>query len=140
MSLKACDSKRLLIAEDESAARTLYAVILGDSLPDLRVDQVANGSEAVKQFEQAHHGVILMDLHMPVMDGLEAFKRISECCANNGWASPCVIFCTAYAPPETLAAIVGNDKPHTLLIKPMGVDALVAAVQQKLEILKQPNA
>lgn len=133
MSPRACDRKRLLIADDDAATRTLYAAIITESLPNISVDLAANGAEAVALFADARHGVVLMDLHMPVKDGLAAYREIDEMCQKKGWELPYTVFCTAYAPPKTFAHIMSSGKPHSFLNKPMTSDQLLNAVRQHLD-------
>ncbi|RIK16248.1 MAG: chemotaxis response regulator protein-glutamate methylesterase, partial [Acidobacteria bacterium] len=67
---------RVLVAEDSSTARCLL-VSLCDGDPGARVvGQAVNGEEAVRLTERLRPAVVLMDVHMPFMDGVEATKRI----------------------------------------------------------------
>src|SRR5690554_19099 len=71
---------RILIAEDSS----LFIAVLRDliaSEPDMEVAGLAtNGAQAVELCEQLKPDLILMDIHMPVMDGLTATGRIMASC------------------------------------------------------------
>jgi two-component system chemotaxis response regulator CheY len=133
MSPRACDRKRLLIADDDAATRTLYEAIITESIPNITVELAANGAEAVELFADARHGVLLMDLHMPVKDGLAAYREIDEMCQKKGWELPYTVFCTAYAPPKTFANIMNSGKPHSFLSKPVTSDQLVNAVREHLD-------
>ena len=69
--------KRALVAEDNELNMEIIAYVLGDM--GFTVDKAMNGQEAVDAFEQSPAGcydVILMDVMMPVMDGLAAAHRI----------------------------------------------------------------
>jgi len=69
---------RVLLAEDSAVTRE-YLVYLLDQDPVLRVVGTApNGLEAVKQAEQIKPDIIVMDVHMPVMNGFEATRKIME--------------------------------------------------------------
>lgn len=57
-------------------------------------DVAANGHEALKALEHHHYDVILMDIQMPGMDGIEATKKIRECWLNR---SIIIIAITAHA-------------------------------------------
>jgi len=67
---------KCLIADDQAMVREGFSALLA-AQPDLQVvGQAANGAEAVAQARQVHPDVVLMDVRMPVMDGLAATRRI----------------------------------------------------------------
>jgi DNA-binding NarL/FixJ family response regulator len=67
---------RILIADDQALVRAGFAMIL-DARPDLEVvGEAADGSEAVRLTAQRLPDVVLMDIRMPVVDGVEATRRI----------------------------------------------------------------
>lgn len=75
--LRAWEGKRVLLAEDNEINREL-AIFLLESL-GLTVEWTENGREALERFCQSPEGeysMILLDIQMPVLDGLEAAKRI----------------------------------------------------------------
>lgn len=65
---------RILMADDVAANRELGAAIMGAL--GIALDAVADGSEAVEAARDGGYDLILMDVHMPVMDGLEATRAI----------------------------------------------------------------
>ncbi|MDN3260974.1 response regulator transcription factor [Streptomyces sp. CSDS2] len=67
---------RVLVAEDQSAVRAGLALILG-STPDIEVaGEAADGEQAVELARRLRPDVVLMDVQMPVLDGVSATRRI----------------------------------------------------------------
>jgi DNA-binding NarL/FixJ family response regulator len=67
---------RVLLADDQALIRAGFAMIIG-SEPDLEVvAEAGNGREAVERARTARADVVLMDIRMPEVDGIEATKRI----------------------------------------------------------------
>jgi CheY-like chemotaxis protein len=65
---------KLLIVDDSSENRLLLKVFLKNH--PLQVDEAVDGAEAVERATATRYTLVLMDVHMPVMDGLEATRRI----------------------------------------------------------------
>ncbi len=115
---------RILLAEDNLVNQKVTLRIL-DRL-GYQVDVVANGEEAVGAVLDRGYDVVLMDVQMPVMDGLEATERIRQT-AGNVPGKPYIIAMTAAATEldrERCLAVGMND----FVSKPAKVENIIAAL------------
>jgi CheY-like chemotaxis protein len=92
---------RLLIVEDQAENRLLLRRLLDPF--GFEMSEAINGKEAVALFEQKRPDLIWMDVRMPVMDGLEAIRRIR---ATKAGADTKIIALTAHALEEERSAIM----------------------------------
>ncbi|NCC49597.1 MAG: response regulator [Spartobacteria bacterium] len=87
------ESLQILLAEDDPASRILTSKKLRRE--GHHVFCVANGKQAVEQIMSKKYDLVLMDIQMPVMDGLDATRIIRERMDEN--KRPCIIAITAHA-------------------------------------------
>lgn len=68
---------RVLVVDDQRLVRTGFTAILSTETDIEVVGEAANGAEAIAMAEQTRPDVVLMDIRMPVMDGVEATARLA---------------------------------------------------------------
>jgi len=117
---------RVLVVDDHALFRTGVANIINQEA-DLRVvAEAGNGVEAVAAYERHHPDVTLLDLRMPVMDGVEVVRRIR---ALEPRAR--VIVLTTYDTDDEIArALKAGAKAYVL--KDISADDLVACIRDVL--------
>ena len=117
---------RVLVVDDHSLLRTGVANIINLE-PDLTVvAEAANGRDAVAAFDAHRPDVVLMDLRMPEMEGVEAVRRIRELDPQAR-----VIVLTTYDADEDIArALQAGAKAY--ILKDIAAAALVACVRDVL--------
>lgn len=120
---------RVVVAEDNETNRLVIATILEQL--GVSAHLAVNGAEALEAWRRASWDVMLMDIQMPVMDGLEATRRIRQIEAGEGRARTPVVALTANAMSHHLAeyAAAGFDAVAT---KPIQITALLDAIQTAL--------
>jgi len=91
---------RLLVVDDNAVNRELICTLLSPF--DIEIDAAADGAEAIEAFGRAGYDVILMDVQMPVMDGLTATRRIRAAGTARALATP-IVAMTANVLPEQIA-------------------------------------
>ena len=81
---------RILLADDHAVVRQGFKMILG-AQPDMEiVGEAGNGREAVELAEQLQPDVVVMDVAMPELNGIEATRRLAASCRTRAcWRSAC---------------------------------------------------
>ena len=118
----------ILVAEDNVNNQIITAKLLKDV--GFRVKMVNNGAEAVEEFTRRKFDVVLMDIQMPIMDGLEAMKQI-QLIEKNRKPTP-VIALTAHALAEERDRYLKAGMTD-YLAKPFKPDELYQVVFHQLE-------
>lgn len=126
-TIEVFDSKTILVAEDDNINMTVITTILDDM--GMKVIQANNGKEAFDLFNEFPVDLILMDVHMPIMDGIEATKHIR---ASKGKRIPPVVALTA----DILVAAANTDYTQlfdNVLSKPYRIEQIDALLNLYFE-------
>jgi signal transduction histidine kinase/DNA-binding response OmpR family regulator len=117
---------RILVAEDNAVNQKLALRLL--SQMGYRADVAGNGLEAIQAVERQPYDVVLMDVQMPEMDGLEASRQI--CSRQHAEQRPRIIAMTANAMQgdREMCLEAGMDD---YVSKPIRVEELVAALNRQ---------
>lgn len=131
----ALSNMRILVADDDRISRLACRLLLEQA--GHRITTAHDGSEALKALQRDAFDLVLMDVHMPVMDGLEATRRIRH------HADPRI----RNLPVLALTASVMNDEHEryltmgitAVLPKPLSIDELNRTIEQVLEAGQPPH-
>lgn len=115
---------KILVVDDEAAHRQMIDTVL--SAEGYEVHAAGDGVSAVAAVEAQFYDLILMDIRMSRMDGIEAMKRIKE--ISPGIA---IVIMTAYASINTAVDALKSGA-HDYLIKPLDIDELKILVKKAL--------
>jgi two-component system response regulator AlgR len=120
---------KILVVDDELLARQRLASLIDELGPPYELAaEAANGQQALEQCRRHNADLVLMDIRMPGMDGLEAARRLAE-----GEHPPAVIFTTAY---EEHALEAFDSSAQDYLLKPVRRERLLAALQRSQRLTR----
>ena len=123
--------KKILIADDDEA----MLQIMADKLKSegFAVTTTRNGKEAVSMSTAEHPDLILMDILMPEMSGLEAMKKLREI---GEWGKNVPIFIiTSVDPDDETIKAVADDKPTYYLMKGgLDLNEMVSRIREQLHL------
>jgi len=117
------DSKRILIADDDK--NMLF--LIKETLRQYETDTVNNGSELLSALSKKDYDMIITDLMMPDMDGLECISKIRE--GNKDIPILCLTGAMVEGNKETYLEIAKNMGATDALGKPFSLDILLKKVK-----------
>ena len=90
--------KRILVVEDDNSLSVLLRLIMKVQQEDWDVTSAATGLEALSQVEKLKPDLILLDIMMPEMDGLEVARRLH---GDERYQNPKIVILSALSDPDT---------------------------------------
>ena len=123
---------RILVVDDEKLARARMRELIEASGEHSIVGEAANGNEAIERSMGLKPDCVLMDIRMPVMDGLEATKIIKK-----RWPWVKVIALTIYQNYRSEALSAGAD---AFLVKGCSVSELISTVYDLTQTSADANS
>ena len=117
---------RVLVVDDDPATRAAYRAFLSRQ-PGVELVAVArDGEEGVRAYAEASPDVVLMDLEMPVVSGVEATRRITA-----AWPEACVVVLTTFSThADVVSALRAGASGY--LLKDVGGAGLLNGIRQAL--------
>ena len=126
------ESLKILLVEDNAVNQKVASRLI-EKL-GYRTDLASNGIEATDAVQSIDYDIILMDLLMPEMDGLEATKQIKELSINKGRPKIIAMTANSMLGDRELCMDAGMDD---YINKPIRIDELEAALQKWLAIIEE---
>ena len=127
------EKTKILVVDDEESHRIMLRAVLKDE--GYEVAEAADGSEAVRAVEEEPFDLILLDIRMKTMDGIEALQEIRK-------ISPLVpvLIMTAYASVKTAVEAL-KAGAFDYLTKPLDIEELKILIEKALELyhLREEN-
>jgi CheY-like chemotaxis protein len=112
----------ILVVDDERPLRELLASVLADG--GYRVTTAIHGRDALDRIEEARPDLIITDLMMPVMGGVELYRALKDRAETR--AIPIIVMSAGLPRPIELAEV------DAFIAKPFDVEAVEAAVRHRL--------
>lgn len=126
---------RILIVDDEAPARNRLRDLITDcapALPPIEILEAGNGKSALGLISENKIDIVLLDIHMPGMDGLSLAKHLTA-----QTAPPAIIFITAFD-SHAVAAFDVNARDY--LLKPVRADRLLSALRRVIAVPSLPTS
>lgn len=123
-TLQSRPSFSLLIVEDDKAACDILARMVGMEFPDCAVYTADNGVKGLELFKEHLPDIVITDVNMPVMDGVELANEIRAINANATY-----IVLTAYS-DKVIFEKFKNIGVCAYLLKPINFKELFAAIER----------
>ncbi len=120
---------RTVIAEDEPLTRTIIRARL-ENLGHFVVAEASDGVQAIEAVRVHHPDLVIMDIKMPVMDGIEATKRIMD-------ETPCAVLFLSSFNEQELVDQAGDSGALAYLMKPFRKEDLMPALEVAVRRFRQ---
>ncbi|MDU2210714.1 MAG: response regulator [Eubacterium sp.] len=116
-------AKNILICDDAAFMRMMIKDILTKNGYNI-VGEAENGAKAVEKYAELKPDLVLMDITMPEMDGIEALKKIKAADANAS-----IIVCSAMGQQAMVIESIQSGAKD-FIVKPFQADRVLEAVQK----------
>lgn len=130
MEVQSALQPSILIIEDDSIILETYATILKD---EFRIYTAMGGKEGIERFQQEDINIVLLDLGLPDMDGMEVLRQAKTLDENVA-----VIVITANTEIRTAVNAIKSGA-YDYIVKPFAIDEVLSLLSRTLEHLEHQN-
>jgi len=123
---------RILVVDDDESIRNTVKTILEDE--GYIVDSAATGKEAIKRTEETLYNVVLLDIRLPDIEGVELLKLMKDAVPRTR-----KIMVTGYPSMQNAVAAL-NKNADAYLIKPVDIEKLLSTVKEQLQLQENEKA
>jgi two-component system chemotaxis response regulator CheY len=117
---------RILVADDLSFMRMVQKEILSDKGYEV-VGEAADGIEAVDKYKQLHPDIVILDITMPHMNGLEAMRKIFEYDRNAK-----IVICSALGQQQLIVEAI-KAGVRDFIVKPFKAERVISAIEKAIK-------
>ncbi len=121
------NDKMILVVDDDDGVRSLVRAVLRRH--GHNVDTARDGAEALQKIKQDGYSLILLDLMMPKIDGLEVMRKIED----EGIVSEALIVVMTAA-DDSLIAQLDRRRVHGVIRKPFDIEELAEIVTESIDV------
>ena len=122
----------LMIVEDDKDSRDMLKIILAKKFPDIAIQTAVNGKDGVELFEKTLPEIIMSDVNMPEMNGIEMIRIVRKIKPETK-----IIMITADTGKATLEGSVGEGfRVDHYVLKPIDYKKLFTAIEQCIEEIR----
>ncbi|CAN3985151.1 response regulator [Kitasatospora purpeofusca] len=122
-AVPAVPTVRVLLADDQPLVRAALEMVITEAADLEVVGEAGNGAEAVRLAEELRPDVVVMDIRMPVLDGIEATRRVTS-----GPSPARVVVLTTFDEDENVYAAL-HAGASGFLVKDMALDDILDAIR-----------
>lgn len=112
---------RVLVVDDEEVMRSLFIDLLTDK--GYEVHAVGNGKEALERIAAEKFDVVFMDVHMPVLNGIDTLKQMKK-------ANPMLNIVMMDSFPNHLVASAQQEGAITCIHKPFNINQVYTLIEE----------
>ena len=121
------DTKTILVVDDDDGVRSLVRAVLRRH--GHNVDTARDGAEALQKIREDTYSLVLLDLMMPKIDGLEVMRKIED----EGIISHALIVVMTAA-DDSLIAQLDRRRVHGVIRKPFDIEELAEIVTESINV------